>query len=83
MTSQNSPAMWHGSATALPGYGATRACPSGGDRLADALAPGLQAAFGGCLAEALPCELAESLAELLVRLDGEPASHARDHNPRR
>jgi hypothetical protein len=39
------------------------------ERLAEALAPGLHAAFDGCLSEGLPMELADRLAALLGRLD--------------
>ncbi|MEH3145304.1 MAG: hypothetical protein PGN34_08130 [Methylobacterium frigidaeris] len=40
-----------------------------GDRYVAALSPGLRAAYGDCLAEALPSDLAECLADLVARLD--------------
>lgn len=82
MTSQTLPETWRRAATALPEPRGCDVAPQAG-QLAGVLAPGLRAAFGGCLSEALPPGLAGSLADLVARLDREPAAHARDPNPRR
>jgi hypothetical protein len=79
MTSQTLPETWRRAATALPDLRGCDVAPSA-DHLVGALAPGLQAAFGGCLAEALPPDLAGGLADLMARLDREPAP---DSTPRR
>jgi hypothetical protein len=43
--------------------------PGEGDRYVAALSTGLRAAYGSCLSEALPADLAGCLADLVARLD--------------
>ena len=71
MTSQTRPGRWLQAVPVQPALRCPEASPCGGEHLVGALAPGLQAVFDPCLSEALPSDLAGSLADLLARLDRE------------
>ncbi|WP_407518818.1 hypothetical protein [Methylobacterium oryzisoli] len=74
MTSQTRPSRWLRAVPVQPALRSPEASPCGGEHLALALAPGLQAVFDPCLSEVMPSDLAVSLADLLARLDREAAT---------